>query len=178
MPALMAEAGLTHGGFYRHFTSKHQLVAEACSAAVAAMAEAMAGAVAASRQDGLGVAASRYLSIGHRDDPAHGCPLAALGSELARADEIVREAATEGLRIMVDVIARSRTGVSSRAATRDALAAFSTMIGALTLARIVTDARLSAAILRAAKTHLRASHPEGRIAAAAGSKRTRRRRQR
>jgi len=92
----MAAAGLTHGGFYRHFNSKDQIVAEACATA----AEVLVGRLAASAskkspQSGLKTIASTYLSAAHRNDPSDGCPLAALGSEMARADEATRAAATE-----------------------------------------------------------------------------------
>ena len=89
---LMKAAGLTHGGFYKHFESKDQLVAEACAEAVeTAILESLAGAAS----EGAGFAAA-YLSTGHRDSPATGCPLSAIGSELARSDEKTRAAATAG----------------------------------------------------------------------------------
>src|SRR3954468_7509905 len=77
---LMKAAGLTHGGFYKHFESKDQLVAEACAEAGRALGER----VSANASKGEPVAS--YLSARHRDDPAGGCPLAALGTELARCD--------------------------------------------------------------------------------------------
>src|SRR5713101_1351734 len=90
---LMAAAGLTHGGFYRHFDSKDQLVAEACAAGM----EAEVGGAAACPSFGKGgvreIAAS-YLSTDHRDNPSGGCLLAGLGSELARSDDKTRAAAT------------------------------------------------------------------------------------
>src|SRR5258707_3203845 len=70
---LMKAADLTHGGFYKHFESKDQLVAEACAEAVEAMIERLTAAGSS--------AVAMYLSTRHRDDPAVGCPLAAIGSE-------------------------------------------------------------------------------------------------
>jgi TetR/AcrR family transcriptional repressor of nem operon len=76
---LMAAAGLTHGGFYRHFDSKDQIVAEACAAATeSAIATFFSN---KSPQSGLKARVAKYLSPAHRDDPSAGCPLAALGSE-------------------------------------------------------------------------------------------------
>src|SRR6202163_3333984 len=63
---LMGAAGLTHGGFYRHFGSKDQLVAEACAEAVETV---IFGRLAAAAPEGAGAAVA-YLSTGHRDDPA------------------------------------------------------------------------------------------------------------
>ncbi len=147
---IMAAAGLTQGGFYRHFDSKDQLAAEACAAAIDATVEHLWGQVAG--PDGLAPMASRYLSAEHRDDSATGCPLAALGSEIARSDDRIRGAVTEGVLKILDLVA-ARCG-ETETAQRRAMVALSTMVGALTLSRIVTDAELSATILRQADRHL------------------------
>src|SRR5258708_26769659 len=85
---LMAAAGLTHGGFYRHFDSKDQLVAEACGAAAKSLAEHVAASTSKkSPRDGLKTLVEKYLSAAHRDEPEDSCPVAALGSEIARSDE-------------------------------------------------------------------------------------------
>src|SRR5271155_177425 len=95
---LMGAAGLTHGGFYKHFESKDQLVAEAYAEAVeTACRERLAAAVS----KGAGAAAA-YLSTDHRDNPATGCPLSAIGSELARSDGKTRAAATAGFLKLVE----------------------------------------------------------------------------
>ncbi|HJY51698.1 MAG TPA: TetR/AcrR family transcriptional regulator [Stellaceae bacterium] len=152
---LMAAGGLTHGGFYRHFESKDQLVAEACDAAVRSMVDKFAAAaVGKSARRRLGAATARYLSTDHRDDPAHGCPLAALGSEIARCDEGVRSAATDGFRRLVAIIAAQYEGTRPDLAKQRALAAASMMIGALTMSRIVTDPELSSEILSQANSYL------------------------
>jgi len=152
---LMAAAGLTHGGFYRHFESKDQLVAEACDAAVRSMVHKFAAAaVGKSARRRLGAATARYLSTDHRDDPAHGCPLAALGSEIARCDEGVRSAATDGFRRLVAIIAAQYEGTRPDLAKQRALAAASMMIGALTMSRIVTDPEFSSEILSQANSYL------------------------
>ena len=152
---LMAAAGLTHGGFYRHFESKDQLVAEACDAAVRSMVDMFAAAaVGKSARRRLGAATARYLSTDHRDDPAHGCPLAALGSEIARYDKGVRSAATDGFRRLVEIIAAQYEGSRPDLAKRRALAAASMMIGALTMSRVVTDPELSSEILSQANRYL------------------------
>ena len=135
---LMKAAGLTHGGFYKHFESKGQLVAEAYAEAVDATLDAMAA------HPTLESAAAAYLSPGHRDDPASGCPLAAIGSELARTDEKTRAAVTAGVERLVQLLQGKSKAKDAR---RKALTAVSTMIGALTLSRVVSDPELSADIL-------------------------------
>jgi TetR/AcrR family transcriptional repressor of nem operon len=152
---VMEAAGLTRGGFYRHFKSKDQLVAEACATGMDTLVEA--GNVIASDggdKDAIEALAARYLSTRHRDDPSGGCPLAALGSELARADEETRAATTAGIVELIETIADQSPGVKPEIAKARALAALSAMVGAVTLARIVTDPTLSKAILRHTKKYL------------------------
>ncbi|PWT86916.1 MAG: TetR family transcriptional regulator [Proteobacteria bacterium] len=152
---VMATAGLTHGGFYRHFASKDQLIAEACTAAMQspdAMAEAWARRAAGKKT--LKVILKSYLSTDHRDNVADGCPFAGLGSELARSDAKTRAAATSGFLKVVDVLARQYRQANPEGAKARALVAAAAMIGAVTMSRIVTDPKLSAALLRSAKQHL------------------------
>jgi TetR/AcrR family transcriptional repressor of nem operon len=152
---LMASAGLTHGGFYKHFQSKEQLVEEALAVAststVQEMNEVLSGAPGLR---GLHEMIGWYLSSEHRDNAACGCPLAALGSEMARSGEGVRETTTAGFLKMVDGIASHLEGHSPAAAKKVAIFIASTMIGAVTMARIVNDPELSATILREAKKRL------------------------
>ena len=146
---LMASAGLTHGGFYRHFDSKDQIVAEAFSAAAKSLAEQLAA--SASRKSprrGLKTIVEKYLSAAHRDAPADGCPVAALGSEIARGDERTRAAATLALLKFVEIIGSQFDKTRPDVARRRAWIAAATMIGAVTISRIVTDSELSAGILR------------------------------
>ena len=152
---LMAAAGLTHGGFYRHFDSKDQIVAEACTAAVESLvAQLAASASGKSPRRGLKTIVENYLSAAHRDQPADGCPLAALGSEMARADQTTRAAATQAFLKLAGVIASQFGKTRPEVAKRRALVTAATMIGALTMSRIVTDSELSADILREAGKHL------------------------
>jgi TetR/AcrR family transcriptional regulator, transcriptional repressor for nem operon len=143
---LMKAAGLTHGGFYKHFESKDQLVEEACAEAVEALIERVTAA-------GSGAGAT-YLSTWHKDNPAAGCPLAAIGSELGRSDEKTRAVATDGFLKLVDVMAGQLGNAKPADARRKALVAVSTMIGALTMSRMVTDPDLSEEILKEAKKSL------------------------
>jgi TetR/AcrR family transcriptional regulator, transcriptional repressor for nem operon len=152
---LMAAAGLTHGGFYRHFASKDQLVAESCAEAVESVAGMFEKALAdRNRSNGLKAVATTYLSVRHRDAPSNGCPFAALGSELVRTDAATRAEATGGLLRIVDILASGYGGLRSDAAKRRAFVALSTMVGALTLARLVTEPALSDQLLRDAAKHV------------------------
>ncbi len=160
---LMAAAGLTHGGFYRHFDSKDQLIAEACAAGMeSGMGKAACPGLGKS---GLKAIAERYLSTAHRDNPSEGCLLAGLGSELARSGVKTRATATAGILKLANAIAGDTRRTKRKTAEARALVALSAMIGAITLSRIVTDPELSAEILHQTKKYL--TDPESMIAASA-----------
>ena len=150
---VMARAGLTHGGFYRHFQNRDQLIAEAL---------ALAGRVSLDRvhdsleAGGRSQAVAGYLSRAHRDAVTPTCPLAAVGSETARAKPEARAAATKTICELIDALGGEPAGALS-ASRCAAVATVATMVGALTLSRIVTDPALSDEILAAAKAHLLAS---------------------
>ena len=138
---VMKAAGLTHGGFYGHFRSKEDLLAQACAQAV--------------RQTDkpdltLREYAAVYLSPEHVADRARGCPLAALASEAARESVKARTALTEGLRAIVAGFAPSAPGSDEAERRRRALGSFATMLGGVVLARLVEDPDLSGEILQAA----------------------------
>jgi TetR/AcrR family transcriptional regulator, transcriptional repressor for nem operon len=154
---LMSAAGLTHGGFYRHFDSKDELIKEASAAALATMLDGLAAAAGRRGRTGLKTVAAKYLSTEHRDHPREGCPLAALGSELARADAEIRDAATAGFLRLVDILAEQFDPTHPSEGKKKASVAAVTMIGALTMSRIVTDAALSNSILRNAEECLTSS---------------------
>ncbi|HXE34743.1 MAG TPA: TetR family transcriptional regulator [Verrucomicrobiae bacterium] len=152
---LMAAAGLTHGGFYRHFASKDQLVAEACHAALLSLTDGLAARIAGKSPDrALPLLLEKYLSRAHRDQPAAGCLLAALGSELARSDAATRDAATDGLLRLAGLIARQLKTLPPDEAQSRSLAIAAAMVGAITLSRILTDAPTSNALLRATKNYI------------------------
>lgn len=146
---MMAAAGLTHGGFYRHFRNKEHLVGEALSAAgekaIAVIGRNMA-------KGGLNAAVDGYLSTSHRDSRTPVCPFAALGSEMARSGKETKVAATEVLEKLFVTLAGDTP--DREEARGDAIVALSTMIGAMTLARVVADSALSTEILDRAKDHL------------------------
>ena len=144
---VMSAAGLTHGGFYRHFDSKDALVLECLANALDSLRASIETATA-TRPGRAGVlfAIDDYLSAAHRDSEAT-CPFVSLGSELARANEAVRNAATTGFLQLADVIASHFDDLSPAAAKKEALVLLSSMVGAMTMARLVSDKDASAAIL-------------------------------
>lgn len=147
---LMKHAGLTHGGFYGHFSSKEDLMAQACDRALSESVAKWKRRCARSDTEPLSAIAKAYLSTANRDDPGAGCTVAALGAEVSRHGSKVRRSITGGVRSLVEILARIVPGKSRVAKRRIALATFASMVGALVLARAVDDPELSEEILDAA----------------------------
>jgi TetR/AcrR family transcriptional regulator, transcriptional repressor for nem operon len=150
---VMREAGLTHGGFYKHFGSRDELIAEAAQHSYDEVEQA-AEAVLDGAEDPLPAFVDWYLSEAHRDDPGTGCPVVALGGDVARAGEVLRDAYTDQVR-------RYLAHLGDVLDSDEDTVALSTLVGALTLSRAVNDPELSSRILRDARDALadRASAP-------------------
>ncbi|MCA9131233.1 MAG: TetR/AcrR family transcriptional regulator [Planctomycetales bacterium] len=156
---LMKAAGLTHGGFYGNFESKDDLILQASSRALEESLTVLRSAIEAGGKDVLGNVASVYLSPAHRDHPGNGCALAALGAEVARNDSPVRSAFTENVRSAAKLLARIVSSKSKRTKRERALAIYSSLVGALVLARAVNDPDLSTEILQATVNSISALNP-------------------
>ena len=154
---LMNAAGLTHGAFYGHFSSKEELMAQACIRALADSAAYWAKLSASADGKPLSVIVKSYLSKRHRDNPGVGCAVAALGADASRHDSAVRHAITEGVRSLVDALTRVIPGKTRAAKRGKALATYASMVGALVLARTVDDADLSDEILKAVAASIEAA---------------------
>jgi TetR/AcrR family transcriptional repressor of nem operon len=159
---LMSEAGLTHGGFYKQFRSKAELVEEACSLA---LEDTMAfwDSYVESAAEPRATFVRGYLSDPHRDRVSEGCLLAALAGEASREPPAIREVFTRAIRSYADRLdqpADARTP-ESRAA---ALSNFAEMVGALLLARVSNDPQLSRDILGAARANILGARPEAAAA--------------
>ena len=145
LAGIMSAAGLTNGAFYTHFESKEDLVRAVLlhaltrrEARLRANLEGKAGLEATIRD---------YLSARHRDGAGTGCPTAALVAEIARHPKQTRDAFTEKISEIIDLIA-AQIGKGSPAERRKkAIAAYGMMVGSLQLARAVNDRKLSDEIL-------------------------------
>lgn len=158
--SIMAAAGLTQGGFYRHFRSKEHLIVEASIAANDRLrgffSEAIRGKPAA---EGLDIAVALYLSQSEQQGCESLCPLPSLGSELGRSDQQVREAAMAGYQRLVQFFAGlvDQAGCTEPARLADAIV--STMVGAVMLARLAASPASAASILRNARQTIRLMLP-------------------
>jgi TetR/AcrR family transcriptional repressor of nem operon len=156
---LMKAAGLTHGGFYGHFASKEDLMAQACSRALAGSLDRWSRLADGAPEAPLRAIAASYLSAAHRDRPGDGCLLAALGTDASRQAAPVRRTVTEGLRSLVAALAKLIPGRSEAVKRERALATCASLVGAMVLARAVDDAALSDEILKAVSTTISGPAP-------------------
>ena len=162
--ALTEAAGMTHGSLYSQFGSKNAVAAEAILYASAGSRRKWErGAEGAGGKLTVGGIVKQYLSQSHRDAPGHGCVLAALGPDVSRQPRSTRHAFTRALEGAVNLIAGLMPEREAARREDKALAVFSTMVGALILARAVDDQTLSDRILRtsaACVTNLAANSKE------------------
>lgn len=135
---VMKAAGLTHGGFYGHFSSKDDLVAQTLAHVLAA-------------DSGEGGDFRRYLdtylSPRHRDSPAGGCPTAGLVAAIRHQTPAARSAMTEGLRSQIGRIEKALPESDPADRRRAAIGSWAAMVGAVILARAIDDSVLSDEIL-------------------------------
>ena len=144
---LMKEAGLTVGGFYKHFDSRDDLVAEAVSSAFGGWERR----VDASKSGGPPLSYEKlideYLSEAHRDNPGTGCAFSALAPEIARSDKRTRALTSEQVRSDIQLLAGLLPKKDKSGARSKAILTFSALVGAMSLARSVSDDALSREIL-------------------------------
>jgi TetR/AcrR family transcriptional repressor of nem operon len=159
VPELMADAGLTHGGFYGHFASKEELAALACTKAFDETAKALGRIVERSKGDRAKARrelAHYYLNPPHCDDPGRGCPITALASDIARLKpgSAVRTAYVDGLTAFAEQMIPLMEGRSTSEKRSEALAMLSMLVGAVTLVRATRGEKISNQILKAVRKSL------------------------
>ncbi len=158
----MKGAGLTQGGFYKQFESKDDLVALASRRAMESSTGRWSTA-AASAPDPLEAIIRFYLSKDHRGEKGDGCPLVALGSDVARQSEEVKLPFQEGIKAHLQVLDELMDVTEGSEPSGKAMAILSLMVGAVTLSRIL-DEGLSQDLLNAAADEVRriAASPAGK----------------
>jgi TetR/AcrR family transcriptional regulator, transcriptional repressor for nem operon len=152
---LMEGAGMTHGAFYKQFESKEDLIAAASARALERATSRWSAAAAANPKDPLGAVIAFYLSKGHRKEKMDGCPLVALGGDAARQSADVKASFEAGIREHLSVLAGLISKADSQEKRDKAMAILSTMVGAVTLSRVVNDPRLAQSFLDAAAESVR-----------------------
>jgi TetR/AcrR family transcriptional repressor of nem operon len=153
--AVMQDAGLTHGGFYKHFDSKDELLVESLSEAFREIIDALARAAEkAPPGEAWKTIVKTYLSIEYCDHAERGCPMSALAPELARVDKKMKP------RVVAELVNyKSRMTPfmpGRRAADKEQafFAIFSTMIGAIQIARLLPERGMRKKVLGNAREFL------------------------
>ena len=155
---LMKGAGLTQGAFYKQFASKEDLAAQASRRALESASRRWSAAAATNPQDPLGAVIAFYLSMAHRAERMDGCPVVALGSDAARQGADVKASFEAGIRAHLEILGRLiASETDGETPNGKAMAILSTMVGAVTLSRVVNDPDLAQAILDAAAQQVRES---------------------
>jgi TetR/AcrR family transcriptional regulator, transcriptional repressor for nem operon len=148
---LMQAAGLTHGGFYRHFKSKDELVAISAKKASDDIIQQYEEYAAQSNpQAALEQYVVDYISDEHRDDPSIGCVVAACGAEASRQNDVVRQAFTECIRNLLN-FAEAGLVCPEEARSERAIELGCLMLGAVVVARATNDKELSENVLASAR---------------------------
>lgn len=141
---IMKAAGMTHGGFYRHFESKDELAVKASEKAIADTKAVIVDELSKRPEDPLRVLIERYVSSNHRDDPGAGCILPALAADAARRDDpALRQVFSANIQEYLDQLAILLAARPAATGVRSAAGILSEMVGAVVLARVIGDEALA-----------------------------------
>ena len=155
---LMKEAGLTVGGFYKHFNSRDALVAEAIGCALELWKRQVDAATSGGPPVTYESLVDEYLSGAHRNHPGTGCPVAALAGDLARADKRTRALVSRKIQDNIELLAtliRDASGTDRDGARSQAVLTYCVLVGAIGMTRAVSDEKLSREILKTAAQRLK-----------------------
>jgi TetR/AcrR family transcriptional repressor of nem operon len=149
---LMKEAGLTAGGFYKHFSSRDEFVAEAVGSALGGWKRKLDAAAAGGSRVTYQSLVDDYLSEAHRDRPGTGCPVSALAGEIARTEKQTRALVTQEAKDNIELL--TRLIGEEKDARSWAILTYCALVGAIGMARAVSDGKLSREMLKAVASQL------------------------
>ena len=149
---VMRDAGLTHGGFYKHFGSKDELLMESLSEAFQEIADRLAHVAEQSPPETAWQAIVKtYLSLEYCEHVEYGCPLPALAPELARADRAMKPQIFEELKKYRSRMLPFMPGQVTADKERAFFSIFSTMVGAIEIARMLPEPAMREKVLASAR---------------------------
>jgi TetR/AcrR family transcriptional repressor of nem operon len=150
---LMKDAGLTHGGFYKHFDSKEDLYVDAIARGFQDAADRMiAGAAKAPQGEQLRAIIEQYLSLQHLEDPGGGCVLSTLAAEIARQLPAVRARINAAMKSYRERLLPFFPGKDDAGKRRQFMVLFPAMAGVMMTARAMTDQSVRKEMLSAARS--------------------------
>lgn len=147
---VMGAAGMTHGGFYGHFESKDDLIAQTLIHRLVKSADI----------DDATAFCATYLSRRHRDDVAHGCPISALSGETPRQTPAAHQAMSDGIRAQIARLTEAMGDADNTSARRNAIGSWSAMVGALILSRATQEPDLAEEILTETRNWITDAEPD------------------
>jgi TetR/AcrR family transcriptional repressor of nem operon len=152
---LMKASGLTHGGFYRHFGSRDDLLVEAIEESLQELRERL---VAAAKQGGPGegwkAMVRIYLSLELCDRPEEGCPIAALAPDMARTRPALKHRIAVAILKFRQELLPFMPGRNADEKAANFLAILSSMVGTIAIARTMPDPVVRQKILNSVRDHL------------------------
>lgn len=154
---VMKGAGLTHGGFYAHFKSKDALLDETLKDIFARSGRRVGRMLEGlPPKHALATYIDFYVAAAHRDNPAGGCPITALNSDMPRQSKQFRASFEAGVKTLVDSLARRMTAAGVADAEKLAPSIFAAMAGAVSLSRTISDPALSDEFLASTRAGIKA----------------------
>jgi TetR/AcrR family transcriptional regulator, transcriptional repressor for nem operon len=155
---VMKASGLTVGGFYKHFTSKDALFAEAIDDSVRQVAAMLTDWSKQAPRGGFWrEIVKKYLSIEHCEDPAMGCPIAALAPDIARTRPAIKRKIRDSIERYKQQLVEFMPGANLGEQQRNFALIFTAMVGALAVARTMSDKEEKERLLGLVRNHLLAS---------------------
>lgn len=149
---VMKAARMTHGGFYKHFASKEDMLAAAITMAFdEIIAKISAG--GEGTKSAIDAFIAMYLSSDHVEHPGLGCPLPALGTEASRLGGVAGDASADGIARVIDALAAQMPGPKETARAR-AQHLLATLAGAVVIARAAGKTEVGREVLEACRSQL------------------------
>jgi TetR/AcrR family transcriptional regulator, transcriptional repressor for nem operon len=152
--SVMKASGLTVGGFYKHFGSKDELFAEAIEQAFGDAEKVYASLQNLPREERWKELVRQYLSSEHCDQPGTGCPIAALAPEIGRAKLTVRKRIAGLIQRRAQRWAEMMPGKTAKERERNFYVIYTTMVGAVSVARMFPGAADREKVLAGVREHL------------------------
>lgn len=154
---VMKSAGLTHGGFYAHFKSKDALLIETLADVFARSGRRVEKLLEGlPPRPAIATYIDFYVGEAHRDDPANGCAITALNSDMPRQSRKFRAAFEAGVKAMGDALARRLAAAGIADAEKLAPSLLAAMAGAVALSRTISDRELSNELLASTRAGIKA----------------------